>query len=162
MGISGPIQQQGVRYYNNWQLLWFLKGPKVAIWEMTIEQEGGQGRLCVAGPAPQRSPTSALHAQRRTRRPSTLAKSQDGFGSLKEEKIKAHGATTGGTAAPRSALALAHLLEGSSPPSPQAARCRMKEQRCCQRSFRIDFPCNGRMTSAQRIPRARTSNWQLP
>lgn len=43
MGISGPIQQQGVCYYNNWQLSWFLKGPKVAIWEMVMEQEAGEG-----------------------------------------------------------------------------------------------------------------------
>lgn len=83
MGISGPVQQQGVCYYNNWQLLWFLKGPKVAIWEMVIEQEVAKEWLCgVQCPglpcAELCSPTSALHAQRKPRHPTTLANSRPG------------------------------------------------------------------------------------
>lgn len=78
------------------------------------------------------------------------------------EKIKAHKSTMGGTAAARQDLVSADLLAGS-PPLPQAVCCWMKEHRCCQESFHIDFPHNGRMTSAQRtIPTARTSNRQLP
>lgn len=41
MGISGPIQQQGVCYYNNWQLPGFLKSLKAAMWGMAMEQEAG-------------------------------------------------------------------------------------------------------------------------
>jgi len=68
----------------------------------------------------------------------------------------------GSNSSGRHDAALTDLLVGS-PPSPQAAHCWMKEQRCCQRSFHIDSPRNGRMTSAQRtIPTATTSNWQLP
>lgn len=118
MGISGPIQQQGVRYYNNWQLLWFLKGPKVAIWEMVIEQEVGKEWLRVV-------PHPGLPcAQLTYLSPSSTEKNPVPhhacerlgwilFRPLQEEKIKAHKPTRGRTAAARYNLALADLLAGS-------------------------------------------------
>lgn len=60
MGISGPIQQQGVCYYNNWQLPGFLKSLKAAMWEMAMEQEGGDGCRCSSwAPQPQPFPNGA-------------------------------------------------------------------------------------------------------
>lgn len=61
MGISGPVQQQGLCYYNNWQVPWFIKGPKGAIGETVMEQEVGKGWLQVQVPG---SSASALpHVQ---------------------------------------------------------------------------------------------------
>lgn len=156
MGISGPIQQQGVCYYNNWKLWWFLKGPKVPfgkwLWNKKLGRDGCRCRSWA--PVPQPFPHGASPT-------SQQPWEQLGSAPLQEETIKPLELTLQSSAVAHSGLVLASTCGLC--PLPQAVSCWMKEHRCSQRRFHIDFPQKGRRMSAESmVPTARTSNQQLP